>query len=145
MKTKSVFMLAMIAVLAGTVSWAGEDTAVALQGYCPVAYVAMDKAVKGDAAHSSAYQGRTYHFLNADAKQMFNQAPEKFLPAYDGFCATAVTQGQRLASDPTLFKVVNGRTYLFSSRKAVAMFEKDPAGIIAMADTRWAELQQAAK
>jgi YHS domain-containing protein len=145
MKNKSVLILATITVLAGAIAWAGGDGVVALKGYCPVAYVAMEKAVKGKPEFASEHQGQTYHFLNADAKKMFDQAPEKFLPAYDGYCATAVTQGQKLASDPTLFKVVNGRTYLFSSKKAVAMFEKDPAGVIAMADARWVELQQAAK
>ncbi len=104
----------------------------------------MEKAVLGKAAHATEFNGRTYHFLNADAKQMFDQAPEKFLPAYDGYCATAVAQGQKLVSDPTIFKVVNGHTYLFSSRKALDMFEKDPGGTIAMADARWAELERAA-
>jgi YHS domain-containing protein len=104
----------------------------------------MEKAVQGKAAHATELNGRTYHFLNADAKKMFEETPEKFLPAYDGYCATAVAQGQKLVSDPTIFKVVNGHTYLFSSKQALAMFEKDPGGTIAKADARWAELERAA-
>lgn len=141
MKSKIVLALAVISVLAGVVTWAGGKGSVALQGYCPVAYVAMGKAVEGKAAHASEHNGLTYHFLNADAKKMFDETPEKFLPAYDGYCATAVAQDQKLVSDPTIFKVVNGRTYLFSSKQALAMFEKDPGGTIAKADARWAELE----
>jgi YHS domain-containing protein len=144
MKSKRVLVMAAILALVGVVTWAGETAPVALGGYCPVAYVAMDKAVKGKPEHASAYQGRTYRFLNADAKSMFDQAPDKYLPAYGGYCATAVAQGEKLVSDPTIFKVVNGRTYLFSSTKALQMFEKDAAGTIAKADARWAELEQAA-
>ncbi len=139
---RSFLGLVLLLTVVGAVVWAGEQPELALKGYCPVAYAAMGKAVKGNPAISSTHQGRTYRFLNADAKAMFEQAPEKYLPAYDGNCATAVAQGMKLASDPKLFKVVGGRTYLFSNKQALEMFEKDPAGTIAMADARWQELRQ---
>ena len=109
----------------------------ALDGFCPVAYVEMKQAVKGDPKHSSVHEGRTYHFSNAQAKQMFDNAPAKYVPAYDGICATGVAMGMKLKSDPTLFIVHNGKAYLFSEAKAKAMFEKDTAGIIAKADANW--------
>lgn len=115
---------------------------VALDGYCPVAYVAMNQAMKGDPQHKSAHQGHTYHFANADAKKMFDAAPAKYLPAYEGLCATAVAQGMKLQSDPKLFAVHNGRTYLFSNAEAKTMFEKDKSGIIAKADANWPKLKQ---
>lgn len=108
-----------------------------LGGYCPVAYIAMKTAMKGDPGQRSTYKGQTYLFANADAKKMFDAAPEKYLPAYNGYCATAVAQGMKLASDPKIFAVHNGRTYLFSNADAKAMFEKDPAGTIAKADANW--------
>jgi YHS domain-containing protein len=115
---------------------------VALGGYCPVAYVAMNKAVKGSADHASVYEGRTYHLTNAQAKKMFDASPAKYVPAYDGLCATGVAMNMKLESDPELFVVHNGRAYLFSDAKAKAMFEKDRTGIITKADANWSKLRQ---
>lgn len=115
---------------------------VELGGYCPVAYVAMKQAVKGSPEHTSVYQGKTYHLTNAEAKKMFDSSPAKYVPAYDGLCATGVAMGMKLESDPTLFVVHNGRAYLFSDAKAKAMFEQDRNGIIAKADAAWPKLQK---
>jgi YHS domain-containing protein len=123
-------------------SEAPKQSGVALGGYCPVAYVAMNQAVKGNSQHKSEFQGRTYYLTNADAKKMFDADPAKYVPAYDGLCATAVAQGMKLASDPKLFAVHNGRAYLFSNAEAKTMFEKDKSGIIAKADANWPKLQQ---
>jgi YHS domain-containing protein len=115
----------------------------ALGGYCPVADLAMNEAMKGDPTQGSQYKGQTYLFANADAKKMFDAAPEKYLPAYAGWCATAVAQGMKLASDPKLFTVYNGRTYLFSTADARTMFDKDKAGTVAKADAAWPKVSQA--
>ncbi len=138
-------MLGLIAAAPGATAWAQSQAPApgqaahepALGGYCPVAYIAMKTATKGDPSQKSTYKGQTYLFANADAKKMFEAAPEKYLPAYNGYCATAVAQGMKLASDPKIFAVHNGRTYLFSNPQAKAMFEKDPAGTIAKADANW--------
>lgn len=137
----AVIMVGMTAVFAKSPKAAKP----ALDGYCPVAYVAMSQAVKGDAAYSSEHKGRTYVFANSDAKKMFDAAPEKYVPAYDGWCATAVAQGMKTAPDPKLFSVKDGRAYLFSTAQAKMMFDKDPAGTIAKADAGWAKLAKAPK
>lgn len=136
-------VLAVTAMASLAQSEAPKPTAgVALSGYCPVAYVAMNQAVKGDPQHKREHQGRTYHFANAEATKIFDAAPAKYLPAYEGLCATGVAQGMKLQSDPKLFTVHNGRTYLFSNAEAKAMFEKDKSGIIAKADANWPKLKQ---
>jgi YHS domain-containing protein len=68
---------------------------------------------------------------------MFDANPEKYLVAYDGWCATGVAQGMKLASDPKLFTLHEGRTYLFSDASAKEMFQADKAGTIARADANW--------
>lgn len=114
---------------------------VALGGYCPVAY-AEGMAVKGDPMHASRYKGHTFHFANADAKRMFDAEPGKYVVSYDGFCATAVAIGKKVASDPTLFSVYRGKVYLFANAGAKAAFDKDPAGTIAKADGHWPSLSK---
>ena len=74
------------------------------------------------------------------AKEMFEAHPEKYDVAYDGYCATAVSMGKRFESDPTLFTVVDGTTYLFSSAKAKKMFDADPEKFVSMANDQWDQL-----
>ena len=89
------------------------STGVALEGYCPVCYISANKAAKGTAEISHDYKGVTYWFVSNEARQAFVANPEKFLPAYGGWCAVGVSMGQRFPVDPTNFKVVNGRIMLF--------------------------------
>jgi len=131
-------MVMALAVGVSVAEKAAETTA--LGGYCPVAYVAMEKAVKGNPAISAEYGGEHYVFANADAKKMFETDPSKYHVAYDGYCATAMSMGKRIDSDPTLFTLEGGTTYLFSSEEAQKMFKADA---IAMADDHWALLHPA--
>lgn len=112
----------------------------AIGGYCPVAYVAAGKALKGDRRYSSDHQGRRYLFVSGDAKKMFDENPEKFTIAYDSWCATALAHGKKVASDPKLFSVHNGVTYLFSTRDAKATFDGDKTGHIDKADANWKKM-----
>jgi YHS domain-containing protein len=110
---------------------------VALGGYCPVAYAAMGKAVKGDAQLAVEYEGQTYYLANAKAQQMFDKEPQKYVVAYDGLCAAGLAKGMKMEADPTVFVVHDGTTYLFSSEEAKAMFEMDATEMVAMADKNW--------
>jgi YHS domain-containing protein len=136
-----VFML-LVGMSAAPLALAGEQATgdIALGGYCPVGYVAAGKAVKGDPNFVSEYQGETYYLANAMAKEMFDKAPASYVVAYDGWCATAVANGMKVESDPAVFVVRDGKTYLFSNEKAKAMFTEDGAGLVAKADTNWPEL-----
>jgi YHS domain-containing protein len=112
----------------------------AIGGYCPVAYVAMNKAMKPDGKITATYKGHTYAFMNQDAKKMFEAEPAKYAPKYEGTCATAVAMGQKMESDPKLFSVHKNNLYLFSNKDAKAAFDKDPAMTVARADKQWAVL-----
>ncbi len=118
----------------------GVEVKVQLDGYCPVAYIVMEESVMGDSKYSSTYEGETYYLANADAKKMFDAEPEKYLPKYDGYCATAVAMDKLMESDPQLFSVYNGATYLFSSQMAKESFDKDPQMTIKNANKNFASL-----
>jgi len=100
----------------------------------------MNKAVKGDVKFSSTYKGKTYYFAMADAKKMFDADPVKYLPKYDGYCATALAMGKKIESDPEIFSVYKGDTYLFSNKMAKEGFDKDPEMTIKSADKNLALL-----
>jgi len=137
--TARILSLALVFVFGFTLAVNAQSTKkhkkeVALHQYCPVAYTAMNKAVKGDVKFSSTYKGKTYYFAMADAKKMFDADPVKYLPKYDGYCATALAMGKKIESDPEIFSVYKGDTYLFSNKMAKEGFDKDPEMTIKSAD-----------
>ena len=144
MRKTILTLLTVLFAFAGSPALADKTPdAPAIGGYCPVAYVAMSKAVKGDPKVSLDHDGMHYLFVNAEAKKMFEADPAKYDVAYHGLCATAMAMGKQLESDPAVFSVSNGTTYLFSTADAKAMFDKDPAGTVKKADQQWAALHPA--
>lgn len=142
---KNAFVLAILAcgVLLQHAAGAEEKTAakgeVALHGYCPVAYFAMGRPIKGNPDLTVKYDGQIFRLANDKAYAMFEGDPAKFAPKYHGYCATALAMGKKMESDPKLFTVYDKELYLFSSSDAKAMFEKDQDGSVTKADKEWAQ------
>jgi YHS domain-containing protein len=141
MKRLTLWALGLGVALAMAAGAVAADKAPAIGGYCPVAYVKMGKAVKGDARWASERDGQTFYFSGPQAKEMFDRSPDQFRVAYHGYCATALAMGKKIASNPETFTVHKGVTYVFSNPEAKAMFDKDPDGTIAKADEAWATLR----
>jgi YHS domain-containing protein len=95
------------------------SSGLALEGYCPVAYFAVNKPVLGKAEYASDHNGVTYHFVSADAKKAFDADPEKFIPAFGGWCAFGMAVNDKFPVDPTNFKIVDGRLMVFLKNKSV--------------------------
>lgn len=138
---KSLVVLTFLAFAFNFSSMAQEKEEVACDGYCPVAYKMMDKAVKGKAEYAVKHDGETYYLLKAKAQKAFKKNPEKFKPKYSGYCATGMAKGKKLESKGKLFVLHEGKTYLFSSKKARKMFKKNPEKYIEKADEQYAEMQ----
>ena len=142
MKFFAIITLVISGLLMSLASLA-DGSKVVLGGYCAVAYVAAQKALYGDPKYQSEYEGKTYYFINDDAKQAFDKEPTKFAKAikYDTYCATGVALGKKLLTDPTLFSIAEGKVYLFSSEGAKDVFDKDPKGMNAKAEANWDKLK----
>ena len=92
---------------------------VALEGYCPVAYFAVNKPLRGKPEYASTYEGIEYHFVSADAQAAFDKEPAKYIPAYGGWCAFGMAVQDKFPVDPRNFKIVNGQLMLFLKNKDV--------------------------
>lgn len=147
-------MLAAAAVLlaAGTASagWFGlggsSDTGpvytglvegVAVGGYDPVAYFTQGRPVKGRAEIAAEYRGATWRFASTANRETFLAEPEKYAPAYGGYCAWAIAQGKLSKGDPNNWDIVEGRLYLNYNGNIQARWRKDAAGFIGKAETHW--------
>ncbi len=122
-------------------SYSLPSSGLALEGYCPVAYFAVNKPVRGRPEYPSTYDGVTYHFASADAKKAFDRNPEKYIPAFGGWCAFGMSVEDKFPVDPTNFKIVDGRLMLFLKNKNVdarALWnQSDETGLVAKADAHW--------
>ena len=132
MKTFRKLLVVGLSLVAGSL-FAGEKAELALDGYCPVCYVAAGKAVKGTSEFKAEHNGKVYHFVKQEAVDAFNADPEKFLPAYDGLCAFGMAHGKKLESDPTVFKVMDGKIYLNKDASIGKKFAKDTSSLIVKA------------
>ncbi|MGB6220727.1 YHS domain-containing (seleno)protein [Haloferula sp.] len=111
-----------------------------LDGYCPVCYIAAGKAVEGKKEYAVEHEGKTYLFVNNEAVSAFEKEPAKYLPAYDGWCAYGISLGKKFESDPTVFKVVDGRLFLNKSPEVGELFSKGTEGHISKADAEWKKM-----
>ena len=119
------------------------EDGVAIRGYDPVAYFDQGEAIEGSPEHSLEWQGVTWHFASADHRSAFEQTPEKYAPAYGGFCAYAVAKDQLASIDPEAWKIVDGKLYLNYSHSIQSKWEKDIPGHIESAEMNWPKLDPA--
>ena len=62
--------------------------------------------------------------------------PTKFLPQFGGYCAFALSKGRLSPVDPDVYKIVDGKLYLFQSAGAKSAFEADDE-VLAKAQKNW--------
>lgn len=89
-----------------------DKQGVAIEGYDPVAYF-DGKPAKGDASLTAKHNGVTYRFANEANRKKFEAAPDQYVPAYGGWCAYAMVDGDKVEVDPETFKIVDGRLFLY--------------------------------
>lgn len=141
-------ILSTLAVLALTASltFAGEllniDRTVghALDGYDPVAFFTAKAPVKGDFKITATHKGATYFFASKNNRDAFQTNPDRYAPAYGGYCAVGASLGVLLPVDISTWQVVNDRLVLNYSADVQKMFNKDPESTLKKADAAWPKL-----
>ena len=85
---------------------------IGIGGYSPVSYFEKGPEL-GKAEFSAMNKGVTYHFTSKEKVKKFETSPEKFSPAFGGTCAFGQSIEKEFAVDPTSYKIVDGRLFLF--------------------------------
>lgn len=152
---KKIFATVVLILFSGITLFAQDATAlrkkefnlengVAIQGYDPVAYFKMNKAVQGNKNLAVYFQGATYYFSSEENKNDFKANPSKYEPQYGGWCAYAMgSTGEKVEIDPETFKIVNGKLYLFYhswSNNTLTKWNKDETNLKAKADANWPKI-----
>ncbi len=122
-----------------------DDSKIGLAGYSPVSYIDLGLAQRGLKEFKSVHDGINYYFTNADQKAAFEKNPEKYLPAYGGFCAFGIAVGARFRVDPNKFLVSDGKLYLFLYDLEVdaqqLWLQGDEKDLRQKADANWKQLK----
>lgn len=112
-----------------------------VSGYDPVAYFTDGKPVRGSGFHVTVFDGVTYAFANAEHRKMFEANPQKYLPAYGGYCAYGLGVGKKFVADPEVWKIVEGKLYLNLDKGIQQKWEKDIPGYIKKGDANWVTMK----
>ncbi|MEO0421526.1 MAG: YHS domain-containing (seleno)protein [Pseudomonadota bacterium] len=136
MATAALFLLAIPAAFAG-VDTATDRNGVILAGYDAVAYFTEGKAVRGSEEFTASHGGANYQFASAEHRDLFAADPERYAPAYGGYCALGASFGKKFLVDGKAFEIVDGQLYVNKNLKVYATWKKDIPGNIEKADAKW--------
>ena len=85
---------------------------IAIKGYDPVSYFMDNKPMMGSSDYTATHKNAIYQFASADHRDAFRAAPEKYAPQFGGFCAFGVTKERKFDTDPTAWRINDGKLYL---------------------------------
>lgn len=106
-------------------------------GYDVVAYQTENAAKPGNEDIVADFEGVNYRFISQANRTTFTADPAKYIPAYGGYCAYAVSKGATASSDPEAFTVVDGKLYLNYSTGVRSTWQEDTSGNISLANGNW--------
>jgi YHS domain-containing protein len=130
-----ILMLALAAACFSTPLIA-QSPSVSLKGHDPVAYFTEGRPVKGSTALNYDFDDARYLFSSQKNRERFAASPDRYTPQYSGLCATGMALGMKAEADPAVWKIVDGKLYVFSSAQAREKFESDPS-MLAQSQQNW--------
>jgi YHS domain-containing protein len=114
-----------------------DKEGLALQGHDPVAFFTDGRPVKGDPAITAKHRGATYRFTSAASREAFAKEPDRYAPAFGGFCAYGLSQGYTAPIEIGTWQIVEGRLLLNYNASVKKKFDADRAGLLKKADSNW--------
>ena len=112
----------------------------AIHGYDPVSYF-DGKPLEGNPEIKFVYKNITYQFASIANLAKFKQNPDKYEPAYGGWCAYAMGEtGEKVKIDPETFTILDGRVYLFYNfwgNNTLKDWKQNEQKLKAAADHNW--------
>lgn len=116
------------------------ENGVAIQGYDPVAYFEVGAATKGDPAIETVWNGAIWRFASEANRDAFLADPERYAPAYGGFCAYGTAHGYLVEIDPEAWAIHDGTLYLNYDRSIRDEWLAKTETFITLANRKWPEL-----
>jgi len=109
-------------------------------GYDTVSYFQAGQPIRGSTKYTTEYMGATWRFSTAENLALFEETPERYAPAYGGYCAWAVSQGYLAKGDPQHWAIRDGRLFLNYDESVQKRWLKDTEAFIRQADMNWPQV-----
>lgn len=112
---------ALIAMVLSGAGARGEDinhislSGEAIEGFDPVAYFVGGVPQAGSRAFLYEWRGAVWRFASAKDRDLFMAQPERYAPAFGGYCAYAMSKGMKADIHPFAFAILTGKLYLFAT------------------------------
>ena len=113
------------------------NSVIGASGYDLTTFFTSEKPSKGTGHHVATVDGVDYLFTSDANKKTFEANPQKYLPAYGGYCAYGASVGKKFVADPDVYDIVDGKLYFNLDTKIRSIWSKDVAGNINKGDTNW--------
>ena len=117
----------------------GNDKRVMLFGHDVVSYFTEGTHRLGSPSIRSEYKGVTFRFSKPEHKALFDQAPEKYIPQYGGFCTNGIVYGIPWGGDADSWRMIDGKLYIFGGKGSRDAFFLDAPRNLALAEKYWRE------
>ena len=122
-------------------------TGVAIGGHDTVAYHKLGnsephRAIEGTRTWKASWKGADWLFTSEADRDSFSANPERYSPAYNGFCANALSLGEGLIkTDGTHWQIFGDRLYTFyAARGRDRWLSGDFEEYKVVADKAWKEI-----
>ncbi len=126
------------AVLAKPISrFSLSDSGHALDGYDTTAYFKAGEATAGLETVTVAWKGAAWRFASPDDAALFEADPEAYAPQFGGYCTRAMSLNREAPGDPEVWRIHDGRLYVFFAARGGAVFDEGPDDMIALAQAHW--------
>ena len=117
-------------------------TGVGIYGYDPVSYFTEPVPLQGRGDFELIWQNVPWHFATAANRDIFQSAPEIYVPQFAGHSATGIARGYVSDCDPQMYVVFKQRLYLFYSAASREAFLLAPDETAIEAERRWVGLSK---
>ncbi len=120
-----------------------EKDGVAAGGMDLVSYRQSEGPVPGNSNYSIELMGDTYFFVDEANLDIFRADPQRYLPAYAGFCAMSLALGSVTCPDVMNYKIEDDRLLFFETTgftNGQTLWESDPLGFRVKADLNYKRL-----
>lgn len=95
---------------------------------------------KGDIEITADYKGAQWRFNNEANRDLFLADPEKYAPAYGGYCAWAIANNKLAKGSPKHWSIVDGVLYLNFNKGIKKKWLADTGEFIEKADVIWPDI-----
>jgi hypothetical protein len=127
-------LLPLLPFARSVASIAAEPVPLAIQGYDPVAYFTMGRAVRGLPEIAYKWDEHLYLFSSLEDRRLFESDPVRYAPQFSNFCAMSLAQGELVEANPENWLISDGKLYIFGKVVGPELFQKDLTGNVSKAN-----------